>query len=85
MPNTPPQAPAPPPRYMTITEVARQLRYNSRGPVYDLIATGALAASRPAGKSLRINRDEFERYCALVDAQAQVEARARAAALGGVA
>lgn len=85
MPATTPQAPAPPPRYLTITEVARELGYSSRGPVYDLIASGALAASRPAGKSLRIAREEFDRYCEVIDAQARAEAQARAAALGGVA
>jgi excisionase family DNA binding protein len=55
---------------MRIDEVARQFGYKSRRPVYDLINTKKLAAVPIGpGKSLRIARAEFERYCAQQEAE----------------
>lgn len=57
------------PRFMRLDEVARELGYKSRGPVYAMIYSGRLAAT-PVGPrgSLRVARVEFERYCAAAEA-----------------
>lgn len=58
------------PRYMTLEEVAEQLRYKSRDPVYKLIYAGELAAA-PVGPSgaLRVLRPSFDDYCSRVEAE----------------
>lgn len=63
--------PAPRPRFMTLDEVATELGYKSRGPIYKLIYGGELPAV-PIGPSkdgvLRVKRTEFEAYCARQEA-----------------
>lgn len=66
-------------RFMRLGEVAHELGYTSRDPVYRLIYAGQLAAT-PVGTSgaLRVERAEFDRYCEA----AKAEGRAR---FGGAA
>lgn len=66
-------------RYMRLDEVAHELGYKGRDPVYRLIYSGELAAAPVGtGGALRVSRAEFERYCAAKEA----EGRAR---FGGAA
>lgn len=68
MPN-PKDAP-PGSRYMTPMEVAADLGFKSRGPVYDLFYAGELtgvAGVGSTGKGLRIARKSLEDYCARLE------------------
>lgn len=79
MPNHPPDGP-PPSLYMRLDEVAHELGYKSRDPIYRLIYDGQLAAVPVGpGKSLRVSREEFRRYCQAREAEGRVRFGAGAA------
>jgi hypothetical protein len=57
-------------QYMAPREVADQLGFKSRSPVYDLFYAGELtgiAGAGSTGKGLRIARKSFEDYCARLE------------------
>lgn len=57
-------------RFMRLDEVAHELGYTSRDPVYRLIYAGQLAAAPVGtGGALRVSRAEFDRYCAAQEAE----------------
>lgn len=66
---TPKSDPAPvslrPSRFMSMAEVAAELGWKSRGPVYELVQAGQLdaAAVGATGRGLRITRKSFDAYC----------------------
>lgn len=62
-------------RYMTLTEVARELGLKSTGTVRNKIYTNQLIGVNVAtlGKSqLRVTRASFEAYCERIEAEAAV-------------
>lgn len=70
-----------PSRYMSLSEVARQLDVKSPGTIRNKIYKGELVGVNVAtfGKSqLRVTRASFESYCARIEAEA-------AARFGGAA
>lgn len=65
--------PEPKPRYMTLTEVARELGLKSTGTVRNKIYAGQLVGVNVTtlGKSqLRVTRASFEAYCERIEAEA---------------
>lgn len=65
--------PEQPARYMTLTEVAGQLRLKSPGSIRNKIYKGELVGVNVTtlGKSqLRVTRKSFEEYCARIEAEA---------------
>jgi hypothetical protein len=55
---------------MTPLEVADELGFKSRSPIYDLFYAGELAGVAgvgSTGKGLRISRKSFEDYCARIE------------------
>lgn len=62
-----------PSRYMTLTEVARELGLKSAGSIRNKIYKGELVGVNVAtvGKSqLRVTRESFLAYCARIEAEA---------------
>lgn len=63
----------PPSRYMNLDEVAHELGYKSRRPVYDLIAAKKLESVvvSPSGRNgTRVTRASFDAYCTAIEAAA---------------
>lgn len=56
------------PRYMRFDEVAGELGYKSRGPIYRLAEAGDLAMV-PVGGTHRITRESFDAYCARIETE----------------
>lgn len=57
-------------RYMTLQQVADELGFKSRGSIYNLICSGALAGVPvgTTGRGIRVTRKSFEDYCARIEA-----------------
>lgn len=63
----------PKPRYMTLSEVARQLGLKSPGSIRNKIYKGELVGVNVAtlgSSQLRVTRESFEKYCERIEAEA---------------
>ena len=63
----------PEPRYMTLSEVARQLGLKSPGSIRNKIYKGELVGVNVATKGtsqLRVTRDSFNAYCERIEREA---------------
>lgn len=75
--------PAPPSRYMTLLEVARELAI-SRSSVRDKVITGEIPGVNVAAKGakqsqFRVPRAAFDAYCARLEAEAAQRSKGSAA------
>jgi len=59
-------------RYMTLSEVARELGLKSPGSIRNKIYAGDLVGVNvgTTGSSLRVTRESFDAYCARIEAEA---------------